>query len=283
MERKPAAARLGDAVLGRQQCLRRRVAHADQHVGIGKLDLAQDEGQADRGFLRRRRAVAGRPPRHDVGDVGARAVEPDRRHHPVEQLAGTADERQARDILVASRRLAHEHHARLRVAVGEHELGRGRFERAAVEALEHGAQLLEARRGLGGLARRHHGGVGGRRRRAQPSPGIEVAREHLARLKRRRRAGGPVRPGIRAVDLRRRRGRARRGAAGRASANRSTGSLADQRVDARLLVEGEQFAGGLVAVGRHGWKQIYAIGARHETMRSGFPWLSCEDREEMRA
>ena len=71
VEREPAAARLGDAVLGRQQRLGRRIAQADQHVGIGELDLALDERQADRGFLRRRRAVAGRPPRHDVGDVDA--------------------------------------------------------------------------------------------------------------------------------------------------------------------------------------------------------------------
>jgi len=87
VERKPAAARLGDSFAGPEQRLGRRVAETDQHVGIGKLDLAQRERQADRGFLRRRRAIAGRTPRHDVGDVDAGAVEPDRRQHAVEELA----------------------------------------------------------------------------------------------------------------------------------------------------------------------------------------------------
>ena len=90
-------------------------------------------GQADLALLRRRRAVAGRAPRNDVGDIGGGAVEPDRRHHPVEQLAGASDERQPLEILLASRRLADEHHARLRVAVGEHQLLRGRAQRAALE------------------------------------------------------------------------------------------------------------------------------------------------------
>ena len=124
---------------------RRRAAEADQDVRIGKLDLALDERQADLRLVRRRRAVAGRPPRHDVGDVDLGAVEPDRRQHAVEQLAGAADERQALDVLVAARRLADEHHARLRIAVGEHQAARGGVQRAAVEAVEHGAQR---RRGL---------------------------------------------------------------------------------------------------------------------------------------
>ena len=63
-------------------------------------------------LLRRRRAVAGRAPRNDVGDIGAGAVEADRRDHQVEQLAGASDEGQAVEVLLASRRLADEHHAR---------------------------------------------------------------------------------------------------------------------------------------------------------------------------
>jgi len=157
---EPAPARLEDAFLAVEQCLGRRIAEADQYVGVGELDLAQHERQADRGFLRRRRAIAGRTPRHDVGDVGRGSVEPDRRHHPVEQLARAADERQALDVLIAPRRFAHEHDARLRIAVGENELGRGRAQRAAFEAFEQRAQLLEAPRTFRSLARRHHGGLG---------------------------------------------------------------------------------------------------------------------------
>ena len=111
------------------------------------------------GLLRRRRAVAGRPPGHDVGDVDRRAVEPDRRQHAVEQFAGAADEGQALDVFVAARRFADEHHARLRIAVGEDELGRGRLERAALEFVEQarssssvaGASAPPSRAAIGGF------------------------------------------------------------------------------------------------------------------------------------
>jgi hypothetical protein len=88
--------------------------------------------------------LPGRPPGHDVGDIDRRAIEPDRRQHAVEQLAGAADERQALDVLVASWRLAHEHHARLRVAVGEHELGGGGAHAQPSKRSRIAAQFFEA-------------------------------------------------------------------------------------------------------------------------------------------
>ena len=60
-------------------------------------------------LLRRRSAIAGRPPGHDVGDVDLAAVEPDGGEHQVEQFARAADERQALDVLVAAGRFADEH------------------------------------------------------------------------------------------------------------------------------------------------------------------------------
>ena len=68
---EPAAAGLHDALARRQQGLGRGIAERHQHVRIDQLDLALDERQADLRLLRRRRAVAGRPPRNDIGDVGA--------------------------------------------------------------------------------------------------------------------------------------------------------------------------------------------------------------------
>ncbi len=179
VERVPAPARLGDAFLDAEQGLRRWAAEADENVGIDEFDLAPDERQADRRLLRRRRAVAGRPPGHDVGDVDFRAVEADRRQHAVEQFAGTADEGQALDVFVAAGRFADEHHARLRIAVGEYQLRRGRLQRAAVEFLQNGAQLVERlgafcrfARGHGGLVRRLR-----RNRRAGAAFGFEVGRK----------------------------------------------------------------------------------------------------------
>jgi hypothetical protein len=66
-------------------------------------------------------------------------------------LAGAPHERQG---------LADEHHPRLRIAAPEHELGRGGAQRAAFEAVDDRAQVVERGRGGCRLARRHHRGVG---------------------------------------------------------------------------------------------------------------------------
>ncbi|MGY4425858.1 hypothetical protein ACVWY2_008307 [Bradyrhizobium sp. JR6.1] len=78
---------------------------------------------------------------------------PYRRDHAVEQLAGAADERQSLDVFVAARRLADEHHARLWIAIGKHQPGRGVLQRAAVECLHQRAQGFKRRRGACGRAR----------------------------------------------------------------------------------------------------------------------------------
>ena len=148
----PLAAGLHDAVAGRQQGLGRGIAERHQHVGIDQFDLPPDERQADLGFLRGRRPVAGRPPRNHVGDIGLAAIDPDGCDHPVQQFAGTADERQSLDILFAPGRLADEHDARLRVAVGEHQPRCGVFQRAAVEVFEKLPQHFQRGRGSRRLA-----------------------------------------------------------------------------------------------------------------------------------
>ena len=121
---EPSAAGLHDAFARRQQGLRRRIAERDQHIRIHQFDLPLDERQADLRLLRGRRAVAGRPPRNDIGNVGAGAIEPDRRDHPVQQLAGTPDEGQPFDVFLASGGFANEHDARLRIAIGKHQARR---------------------------------------------------------------------------------------------------------------------------------------------------------------
>ena len=59
-----------------------------------------------------------------------------RDYRPLESglLAGAPDEGQPLDVFLASGRLADEHDSGLRVAVGEHQAGRGGFKRAAVES-----------------------------------------------------------------------------------------------------------------------------------------------------
>ncbi len=141
---EPAAAGAHDAFAGRQQRLRRGIAERHQHIRIHQLDLALDERQADLRLLRRRRAVAGRPPGNHVGDVGGGAVEAYGSYHQIEQLAAAPDEGQPLDVLVAARCLADEHDARLRIAVGENQPCRRVLQRAAVKALHQLAQRLQA-------------------------------------------------------------------------------------------------------------------------------------------
>src|SRR5262249_39207627 len=125
----------------------------------GELDLTADERQADRGFLRGWCAVAGRPPWHDIGDVRRATIETDRRHHAVEQFAGSSDEGTAENIFVVTRRLTDEHDAALRIAVGKNQLRRRCPQRAAFEAGKEHLQFVQRGGGPRRFTGRHHGGL----------------------------------------------------------------------------------------------------------------------------
>src|SRR5262245_34380935 len=108
-----------------------------------KLYLPLEKGPASLSLLWRRRAVSRRSPVDDVGDVHIRFAEADRRQHLIEQLPRPADERLAFEVLLASRRLADQHHAGFRrTTVKAQILGR-RLESAAVEGGKPGFQLIE--------------------------------------------------------------------------------------------------------------------------------------------
>src|SRR5262249_34433021 len=156
---EPAASCPGDAFVGCEQRLRRRIAETNQHFGIDQLDLTLREREADRGLLRRRRAVTGRPPWHDICDVDTFAIEPDRRQHTVKELPGATNKRQALDVLVAAGGLAHEHQSCVRIAVREDELRCGCPQRTALEMVENVTQFVQAYRSARSFACRHHGGI----------------------------------------------------------------------------------------------------------------------------
>ena len=65
--------------------------------------------------------IAGRPPEKNVRDVNGTPVQPDRRQHPVEQLAAWAHEGKALAVFFGTRRLANQHHAGLGIAIREDE------------------------------------------------------------------------------------------------------------------------------------------------------------------
>src|SRR5438552_1830729 len=182
----PAPAELGDRRLRPEQRLDRELAERHDHLGGDQLELAEEEGLAARHLVRLGVAVLRRPALDDVRDVDVVSVEPHSLGDDLgQELAGAPDEGLALQVLVAARRLAHEHEARARVADAEHEVRAVRGELAALAVADVSAQLLE------------------RARRPEPRRGEEVPGG-------RRHGRGTL-----AVDGRRRRsGRRRRGARG---------------------------------------------------------------------
>ncbi len=144
-----------------EQGLRRGGAEQDEKIGRDQFDLAADEGQAQRQLLRRRRAIAGRTPGHDIGDIDVCAVEADGGQHLVEQLPGAVRRKACRcgprrrpgpspTIMIA----------RIGRAIGENQLGRGVFQGAAVERGQfsrNSSSVVGARRPVRGRSgpRRH--------------------------------------------------------------------------------------------------------------------------------
>ena len=130
------------------------------------------------------RLPGGRQGMH-VGDVGLAAIEPDRRDHAVQQLAGTSDEGQALDILVAAGGFADEHDARLGIAVGKHQPRRGVLQRATLESFQQRAQRFQRRRGSCCFARGGNRGL--RRRRYFAARNSRHGGRHFPRRAKRRR------------------------------------------------------------------------------------------------
>src|SRR5271169_4567354 len=96
--------------------------------------VAQREGQAGGDLGRRWGSVSWRPPVDDVSDVHALAIQLDRGEHPVEELAGAADEWAADAVLIGTGALADDHYGSRRIAVGKNRVGRGALQAAAIEA-----------------------------------------------------------------------------------------------------------------------------------------------------
>src|SRR5262245_29261307 len=106
--------------LGRpQQPLPRELPESHDHPWLDGSDLALQEGLAAQDLVRLGVAVARRPALDHVRDVDLLAPHADGLDDPREELAGTADERQALLVLVSAGRLAHEHERRARVALAE--------------------------------------------------------------------------------------------------------------------------------------------------------------------
>src|SRR5271165_4956659 len=83
---EPRAARAQNPSLDAQERLSARRAETDQELRVGELDLPRDERQAGLGLLQRRRSIARRAPRNDIGDIHLPSIESDGVQHAIQQL-----------------------------------------------------------------------------------------------------------------------------------------------------------------------------------------------------
>jgi len=142
-EAGPLAAHLDDARGGVEYCLHGRSAKRHDDPGRNQFDLPVQEGQAQGHFLRRRCAIARRPPWHRIGDIDLGSIQPDRRQHTVQQLSRFANKWLALTILFSPRRFADQHDVGVRIAIGKHELRGPQFEPAAIITAQNGLKLTK--------------------------------------------------------------------------------------------------------------------------------------------
>src|SRR3990172_8423605 len=129
----------GDADVPPEKQLGGEVAERDDHLGIDQLELLTQVALARLDLVGERVTVSRRSAFEDVGDVHLIAPQTDLFEQTLQQLPGSSDEGQAPLVLVEPRRLADEHHLRIRVAVTEDHRGAARGESA------HGAHRCDRR------------------------------------------------------------------------------------------------------------------------------------------
>ena len=120
-----------DPHLRLQDELRGKLTERDQDFRVDGARLLAKERRAGLDFLRSRVAVSGRAALQHVGDEHVLAAQTGTPEQLVKVVPGGAYERLALQILVFARRLADEHHARMRVAHTEHRLRAAVAQRAA--------------------------------------------------------------------------------------------------------------------------------------------------------
>ena len=140
---EPRAARTQNARLDRQKRAHRGSAETNEVFRSGEVDLSLNKRQTYLCLLGRRRSVARRAPRNDIGDIDRLSIQSDRAEHAIEQLACSSDEWAPDSIFLSSRSLPDEHDARAGDAVREDKLSCRPAQRTAVEIGHRGLQRLQ--------------------------------------------------------------------------------------------------------------------------------------------
>ena len=171
VEGAPLAPLAGDGESGvLEEVLGGGGAEGDDDGGADDVDLAEEEGHEELGFLGCGDAVAGGPDLADVADVDLLAGEAHGGDLLVEQLAGPADEGAGLEVLVGAGRLADEHEGGVGVALAEDDVFPAVAGPVVVEVFgefgeelgECGGFLIECEFGGGGGGERfEHDGLSG--------------------------------------------------------------------------------------------------------------------------
>ena len=154
----PIATHSGNAGAA-QKRLTGRIAHQYDDLWLSQGDMAFQKWQHHCNFGRIRRAVRGRAPGQDIGDIDAACgivrstAHPDCLKHPVQQLTGPPHKGPPGAILFAPRCFANNHDTRRRLAITEHKIARAAFQLAMLKALHRGRQRAKIARSLCRLAR----------------------------------------------------------------------------------------------------------------------------------
>src|ERR1700683_155490 len=99
---QPLTAKMGNAAIGFEQCLRSTCTEANDHLRSDRIELPQQERRAGFDFVGFGQAIFRRSALHDVADVDVFALQTHRFDHLREQFPGAPDERQALRIFVAA-------------------------------------------------------------------------------------------------------------------------------------------------------------------------------------
>ncbi len=140
----PSPARPHNAFAQTQNLLRRDSAESEENLRAGERRMPLQKRTALRLLLLRRGAVAGRTPRHDIGDIDILAArQADSGEHLIQEPSAAPDKGKPLRVFFRARTLADQHDPRFRHAVREDQIARRIFQAAALIGFQRDPQRLK--------------------------------------------------------------------------------------------------------------------------------------------
>ena len=123
--------------------MRRRVSQRNDNVRPNASNLLAQKRRAGKHLFRTRVAISRRTAFEHVGDIDLLARQACQRQDAVEVLARSAHKGFSLQVFIATRRLAHKHHARMGVARTKDNLGPRLTQLAQATVAEHRPNLVK--------------------------------------------------------------------------------------------------------------------------------------------